>query len=251
MSLGIGVGVGARKRSAPFGGYNPLAALGAALLAWYDAADASTLFTDVARTTPANVGDGVGGWADKSGSGNHAQQASGAQRPSRAAGGVLTFAGSQRIACADFAQPTQAQPFTAVVVGTNTLNLSTEFDIASPRCLMQRGSAATTLQIHSGATYAPAGAPDLAERRIKTGIYNGAASVIEVNGTTVGTVGNAGANGLIGVSIGGNSTNFLVTGTGTTPLGKAEGLCEVLFIAGALTAPQEAALYAYLTAKWL
>lgn len=242
---GIGIGFG-RYGS----GYSPLDALGQlVLMAWYDV-DPATLFTDTAGTTPAVVTNTVGRWSDKSGNGNHATQATGAQRPTYAAGNVLTFGGTHRIACADFAQATQAQTVTVVVVGTNTTNLSTDFDIASPRFLMSRSGTGLSL-IHAGVSYSPAGAPSLSERRIKTGIYAGAASIAEVDGAAVGAPGNAGANGLIGASIGGASANFLVTGAGTTPLGKAEGLCEALFIAGALSAPQKAALYAYLTAKWL
>jgi hypothetical protein len=44
------------------------------LLLWLDATDASTLFQDEDRTTPATDGDPIGGWADKSGNGFHAYQ---------------------------------------------------------------------------------------------------------------------------------------------------------------------------------
>lgn len=46
----------------------------AGLLLWLDANDASTLFQDAAKTTPAGNGDVVGAWADKSGQGNDATQ---------------------------------------------------------------------------------------------------------------------------------------------------------------------------------
>ena len=48
---------------------------------WLDANDASTLFQDAAKTTAAGDGDVVGAWADKSGQGNDATQATTAQKP--------------------------------------------------------------------------------------------------------------------------------------------------------------------------
>ncbi len=248
MSRGPGIGLWFRRRGPLF---SPLS-LGAALLAWYDASDASTLFTDVGGTTLANVNDQVARWNDKSGNGNHQTQASASFRPSKGTGGVLTFGGTHRLLCLDFVQPTQAQIFTIISVGTNKANSSGETDVNTPRCLMARGAGgATELAIHAGTSYTATGVPSLDERRIKTGIYNGANSIIKVDGVTMGTVGNAGTNGLIGAASGGSIANFLNTGSGTTPLGRREGLCEQLFIAGALTAAQEAGMYAYLTAKWL
>lgn len=49
--------------------------------AWYDPSDISTMFTDTAGTTPANVGDPVARINDKSGNGFHATQSTAAARP--------------------------------------------------------------------------------------------------------------------------------------------------------------------------
>lgn len=55
---------------------NPLQIFGSNLKGWYSAWDRTTLFTDTARTTlVAADGDALAGWADKSGNGNHLQQA--------------------------------------------------------------------------------------------------------------------------------------------------------------------------------
>ncbi len=48
---------------------------------WLDANDASTLFQDAAKTISAGDGDVVGAWADKSGLGNDATQATTAKKP--------------------------------------------------------------------------------------------------------------------------------------------------------------------------
>jgi len=60
---------------------NPLQIFGSNLKGWYAAWDAATLFTDTARTTPVSAdGNAVAGWADKSGNGNHLQQATAGNR---------------------------------------------------------------------------------------------------------------------------------------------------------------------------
>ena len=48
---------------------------------WLDPSDLSTMFQDAAGTTPAVVGQPVGLVLDKSGRGNHASQATTAQKP--------------------------------------------------------------------------------------------------------------------------------------------------------------------------
>jgi len=60
----------------------------AGLQLWLDANDASTLFQDAAKTTPAGGGDVVGAWADKSGQGNDATQATTANKPTVSAAAI-------------------------------------------------------------------------------------------------------------------------------------------------------------------
>ena len=62
------------------GGFRPNRIAGLKL--WLDANDPSTLFQDAAKTIPAGDGDVVGAWADKSGQGNDATQATTSSKPS-------------------------------------------------------------------------------------------------------------------------------------------------------------------------
>jgi hypothetical protein len=64
----------------PANNFTPRSISGLAL--WLDASDASTLFQDVAATTPATAtSDPVGAWLDKSGNARHATQSTAGSRP--------------------------------------------------------------------------------------------------------------------------------------------------------------------------
>lgn len=60
------------------GGFRPNKIAGLQL--WLDAADNTTVFQDAAKTIPAGDGDVIGAWADKSGNGKDATQATTAQK---------------------------------------------------------------------------------------------------------------------------------------------------------------------------
>jgi hypothetical protein len=77
----------------PFGGrrgFNPAQLFASGEQgAWYDPSDLSTVFQDAAGTVPGTVDQPVGRILDKSGRGNHATQATSAQRPTlRQSGGL-------------------------------------------------------------------------------------------------------------------------------------------------------------------
>ncbi len=80
--------MGMRPRIRRFLGSNLLAAAPAfspadiaGLQLWLDANDSATLFQDAGKTTPAGDNDVVGAWADKSGQGNDATQATTSKKP--------------------------------------------------------------------------------------------------------------------------------------------------------------------------
>ena len=61
-------------------GFNPLSLFGAGDDGWYWEPSLATTFTDVARTTSAAVGDGIGGVTDLSGKANHGFQGTASRR---------------------------------------------------------------------------------------------------------------------------------------------------------------------------
>jgi hypothetical protein len=91
------------------------------LMLWLDATDPATLFQDDAFTTPAAVGDPVGGWKDKSGNDFHATQGTVGSRPT-AMNGIMNGQAGLRFAASEadsmLIDPglEVARPFTAFVV---------------------------------------------------------------------------------------------------------------------------------------
>lgn len=76
-------------------GFLPTAIAG--LSFWFDSSDASTLFQDAAGTIPADDGDSVGRWDDKSGQGNHATQSTAGDKPTATANGLALDGSSDHL----------------------------------------------------------------------------------------------------------------------------------------------------------
>lgn len=238
---GFGFGFGFKKKVSGGGGspaYDPLTAFGTALLVWLDAADASTLFQD-AGVTPANATDLVGQWNDKSGNTNHVS-ATGITRPTRSGTGTgLVFSGSNKLNRTTITQGNQPQPYTIIVVGLATTNLSTFYDNGSSgtRNLVQRGAASTTVTSFSGLSFSATSQPDLATKRAILCEYNGTSSSIRVNNGTA-TTGSGGTNVLGALNIGGNASNLL----------NGE-INEILMINRLLTSQERTDVQTYLSGK--
>lgn len=94
---------------------------------WYDPSDLTTLFQDSAGTTPVTAaGQPVGRMLDKSGRGNHATQATAAQRPIY---GFHPYSGVRNLLLATDTMATQSRTVTAVphtlsFTGTGTITLT-------------------------------------------------------------------------------------------------------------------------------
>lgn len=76
---GMGIGIGISEFRLNNLGFSPAKISG--LTRWFDASDASTLFQSSGGSPAAADGDPVGYWADKSGTGGHASQGSGTNKP--------------------------------------------------------------------------------------------------------------------------------------------------------------------------
>lgn len=249
MPLGLGTGVGMRKRSAPSGSgaFTPLQLPG--LIYWHDFSDASTLFTDTAGTTPALNLQQVARMNDKSGNGRFLQQATGAARPTRDTSfptPAAFFDGGDRLIAATTFGPF-SPPFTVWSLSDNTTNLSTYIDhgTGSNRILAQRGSTATSVVFGAG-TFPTVTTIDVGPFRAILFVYNGAASQVWIydSGTQAfvqqgGNV-STGTNTMNSVFYGGNVNNFLQsTQTGESGAWNA-----------APTAQDRANLALYFRTKW-
>jgi hypothetical protein len=241
---GIGIGFGR-----PFGGgFSPL--LLPSLAFWYDLADGGTVFSDTSGTTPAADLDPIGRVNDKSGNGRHIQQATGSQRPTRDASvspSAAFFDGGDRLISSATFGPI-AQPYSLAIVTDNTANSAMLWDSGSAgtRQTAARGASATEVGFFAGSVVTRTGVPDMSVVRAWIFVYNGASSQVWCYdaGTAAfvqqGANGNAGANTLAEMRLGGNSVNFLQsTRTG-----------EVVAWGAAASAGERAALGQYLATKW-
>jgi hypothetical protein len=237
LTLGLLGGGG----SAPF---SPLTIPGLTL--WLDASDASTLFQNDAGTTPA-VADGavVGYWGDKSGSGEHATQATTGNKPILKTGiqngkNVIRFDGTDdnliNVALS------VSQPDTIfLVVSIETGDIyEIVLDSSGPPNRQYMGKTAVGGAYYMGADTEVFATAITAGCKIIRFVFNGASSAAFANAVSVVT-GNAGTQSLAGLTVGRNSA-------GAAPFGG--DISEILVYSGLLSASSIAAVEAYLNAKW-
>lgn len=187
-------------------------------------------------------GDPVATWPDISGNGRDATQATSGKRPTWQSAGVngrpavrFTLASSQYMATASWTE--LAQPNTVVVVASISASSYICDGIADGyrhAIFAISGMSIFAGSSVSGSVSMPAAAS------VWTGVYNGASSLLRRNGTTVAS-GNAGTNGLTGLTIGSrfngaqNSNDYI---------------CEVLVYDRLLTSDERALVEGLLIADW-
>lgn len=205
--LGIGCGPSSRGRLAavpPVG-----------TTAWFDASDLTTMFQNVAGTTPAVIGSPVGLWKDKSGNGyDIAAAANDTTRPTlRRQGGkyYVEFANPQRLYRAT--SPTMAQDGAMFLAGSYNLlaNQATFVDgdgTNTERQLFFTGASTTfKYSLNAGSSLIFGNADT--SRHIFTAIWNSTTSSLRIDGVpqAVSTGTTVGTQSRVGISMGATNTN--------------------------------------------
>jgi lysophospholipase L1-like esterase len=241
----LGLGLGVTQGGGIFSTVSPasLFASGAEGV-WYDPSDFSTLFQDSAGTVPVTtVGQPIGRISDKSGRGHHLTQAIAGARPTLGqdlAGnyyingdGVGTYMKTSVFASVP-------QPLTMCIAQKfNTLGSTAyvfdDSDGSSRFALAKLGSA--NLSAFAGAQLNVDG--DNYDVSVFDGVYNGASSSFKKNGGA-DINGDAGANGLTGLTVGARFTNIQFH------YGRIYGL---VVVAGSLSASNRNALRSWMNSK--
>jgi hypothetical protein len=174
------------------GGFNPTRLAG--LIGWYDSADLASMAQNADGTGAVTVGSQVGYWADKSGSGNHLTQSSGANRPTLTANQVngrdaLRFDGSNDfLTRTGYTAQTSLTGLTRImVISSSQLSMGTRVmtsgfvEAGGGQCFFTTGSAPTAVLRCSINTYHldVARPDDTIPLRVYSSVYNGTAGTMQ------------------------------------------------------------------------
>lgn len=224
-------------------GFDPLSVSG--LKAWFDATDATTLFSDSGGTVLAGIDDNVLYWADKSGVANHLNNALGGG-PVRKATHCLFASDSMYRNAADMVAITQP----AEVYGCGFLTTSppaVQAGFLSGRATatdwMMRINTGRTTYINAGVTLTGGGAvlwPADSTVHVLHAYYNTTSSQAWIDNTSTGT-GNAGTESLDGIVVSGNVNGAVNYWNG--------GVCELLIYEGTHDATTRTTITNYLITK--
>jgi hypothetical protein len=219
---------------------SPTSVLGSTLSAWYDMSRLSSLWADLARTTPATTV--VATADDLSGNARNLVNAAGTDRPAISGSGVL-FDGVNDVLANTWTLPQPAEIMAVWTIPSGKVgnerfvnagaanNLGVYFQIGTP----------TKLNLFDVALLTTTDSLVFDARSQFRGLFNNASSEIQINrgAVTSGSIG--GADPLGGISLGRNA------GTG---LFGAFTLFELIVTNAAMTAAQRTTLQSYLLAKW-
>lgn len=220
------------------------------LQGWFDFSDASTLFTDSARTTPVSSdGDPIGGVSDKSGVNNHLGQATSGRKPAYKTNiqngrSVARFDGTddllQSATFTDLTQPSEV----FIVAKQDASRDDQIFDGGSG------GTKRNTMGFHTGpqdarsfaGTTISAALIDTTQYLLIHTVYDGASGSIGY-ADYAATAGNIGTDATDGFSLG--------DGPPFSPSVPLDGdICEVVFYNASLNSTERGNVEAYLNSKW-
>lgn len=226
------------------------ASIGSSIEWWFDA--------DAAYITLAT---GVSQWADRSGNANHAAQATGAAQPAYSASvaalnnkPAVNFDGTDDVlARATFTQGACTQPNTIFLVAAPD---DTGTALASGQLMVDGGSAGTARHViditasaattsvsdlFAGAALISSPAFTSTGGHVFEGVFNGASSIVSVDGARSTATGAGGAQNMNGITIGNRfATSFYFDGH----------IAEMFMLSGALDATQRATVRAWLASKY-
>lgn len=185
----------------------------AGLQLWLDANDPATLFQDAAKTTAAGDGDVVGAWADKSGQGNDATQATTSKKTSYHTGilngkPVVRFDGTDdRLTKIPWNGGNVTQPV-SIFIAFQLIALAAaegilvDGDDTTRRNMVFKNTPANNYWAYNaGSSVASTEAADTSTHIISA-IFNGASSVLRIDGVQI-AAGDPGAQITGGITIGG------------------------------------------------
>ena len=229
------------------------------LVGWYDSADLSSMAANSDGSGAVAVGDQVGYWADKSGSGNHVTQATAANRPTLTAAAVngkaaLVFDGSNdNLFRTSYTAQSGLAGLTRIAVFSTSQNSQMSRDLNGADSAFFVNNAQLISRVTSNAGTASAIDP---VNQLSVGVYS---SVYDGSGPAMqlfvdNVLQAAEASGLTPGSLPATTP----AGPGTLHIGSNAGanafvagpIAEYLVYARDLTAAELTAAYDYLAAKW-
>lgn len=207
-------------------------------LAWYDAADGSTV---------THSSGAVSQWNDKSGNGYNVTQATAANQPSytSAIGGksVLTFDAAGPEYLSNTAIADTAQPFTAFVVTRNDDTAVVKWILTGSTTTANRAlirTNASEIQAIDMGTVLSGGTMSTTLLGVSTSVINSTTSQLFLNGSSQGS-GDAGANNLQDIRIGANHA---------AANGWSGDIAEIIIYNSVLSTANRELVEAYLKNKW-
>lgn len=215
------------------------------LILWVDYSDATSLFTDTSRTVGVSAdGNAIAGVSDKSGVGNHLTQATAAAKPTYKVAiqngkSVGRHDGGDHIV--SLAAITQAQPYTIFATAKVT-------GVASTQGIVGASAFVPALEVRAGPTWTmyagtllSAGVPETTNWHQLSAVYNGASSILRLDGAQI-------AAGAAGTTAWSNAISIGDESNGANAWNGDIG--EVLIYNSTISGANLTSIESYLKTKW-